>query len=142
MAFPSDQLLYELFKLDTDGVNGFRAILNKHGKAPLPPDHLRGPRWESFEKGVDIGRRYFGMRRAAGIARRESRNAEYRREGIKTVLSDNQSQREEKMRFLQLLSAEAAYHDPKQPPRNCDACGMSYTGPAVYCSITCTTGDA
>lgn len=38
--------------------------------------------------------------------------------------------------------AARAYHDPRYPPRRCDACGREYTGPAVYCSLACAESDA
>ena len=41
-----------------------------------------------------------------------------------------------------LTAARVAYHDPSCPPRDCDRCGRSYTGPAVYCSLTCALADA
>lgn len=41
-----------------------------------------------------------------------------------------------------LKSAEVSYWDPGCPPRQCDKCGQTYTGPAVYCSLRCATADA
>lgn len=41
-----------------------------------------------------------------------------------------------------LTAARTAYHDPSYPPRDCDACGRHYTGPAVYCSLGCALADA
>jgi hypothetical protein len=38
--------------------------------------------------------------------------------------------------------AEAAYSDPSCPARDCDHCGRSYAGPAVYCSLGCALADA
>lgn len=39
-------------------------------------------------------------------------------------------------------AAEAAYADPRFPARECDCCGESYQGPAVYCSLRCALDDA
>lgn len=34
------------------------------------------------------------------------------------------------------------YDDPSYPERECDFCGNPYRGPAVYCSLECSTADA
>jgi hypothetical protein len=34
------------------------------------------------------------------------------------------------------------YYDPKFAARDCDHCGKSYQGPAVYCSLVCALADA
>jgi hypothetical protein len=39
-------------------------------------------------------------------------------------------------------SAEAAYRDDKFEPELCHHCGVSYRGPALYCSLTCAIADA
>jgi hypothetical protein len=38
--------------------------------------------------------------------------------------------------------AEAAYRDDKFEPELCHHCGVSYRGPALYCSLTCAIADA
>jgi DNA-binding transcriptional ArsR family regulator len=38
--------------------------------------------------------------------------------------------------------AEAAYYDNSYRARDCDRCGKSYQGPAVYCSLVCAVADA
>lgn len=38
--------------------------------------------------------------------------------------------------------ARAAYRDDTFHPRDCDRCGQSYRGPAVYCSFECAIADA
>jgi hypothetical protein len=40
--------------------------------------------------------------------------------------------------------AERAYNDPTFQPRLCEreGCGVTYTGPAVYCSLACAMQDA
>jgi hypothetical protein len=38
--------------------------------------------------------------------------------------------------------AEAAYRDDKFEPELCHHCGVSYRGPALYCSLICAIADA
>jgi len=35
-----------------------------------------------------------------------------------------------------------AYSNPSYAERQCDRCGQSYRGPAVYCSLDCAVADA
>jgi hypothetical protein len=39
-------------------------------------------------------------------------------------------------------AAQAAYHDPSMPRRECDYCRLPYNGPAIYCSLSCAVADA
>lgn len=34
------------------------------------------------------------------------------------------------------------YEDVSYPARECDHCGKTYRGPAVYCSLECALADA
>ena len=60
------------------------------------------------------------------------------------------NQRDAKERFCSVckyvddhsLRAQAAYFDPKFDLRDCDHCGHSYQGPAVYCCLTCAIASA
>ena len=104
MPFPTAKILHDLFGFGVDGENGFRAAVASRGKAPPPPAHLTGLRRERFQEGVGIGAQFFAMRQAAGIRRREMRNRELRDVGIKTVLSDASTDREEKAHFLDILA--------------------------------------
>jgi Zn ribbon nucleic-acid-binding protein len=38
--------------------------------------------------------------------------------------------------------AAASYRDEQFPERDCDRCGRTYRGPAVYCSLKCAQEDA
>jgi hypothetical protein len=38
--------------------------------------------------------------------------------------------------------AKRAYRDDSFPERECDHCGKTYQGPAVYCSLECAMADA
>lgn len=38
--------------------------------------------------------------------------------------------------------AQAAYLDRTKPARNCERCGNTYHGPAVYCCLACALEDA
>jgi hypothetical protein len=38
--------------------------------------------------------------------------------------------------------AASAYRNDAFPERDCDYCGRSYRGPAVYCSLDCALEDA
>lgn len=40
------------------------------------------------------------------------------------------------------LALSDLYHDPTFPPRACDNCGALYTGPSLYCSLTCAIADS
>jgi hypothetical protein len=38
--------------------------------------------------------------------------------------------------------AREAYRDDSYPSRECDCCGKSYRGPAVFCGFECAIADA
>jgi hypothetical protein len=56
-----------------------------------------------------------------------SENARAMVDGAMAGIASQQHQRQQR----------AAYHDPTFPPRQCSHCGLTYTGPAVYCSLAC-----
>ena len=108
MTFPTDRDLMEICGLNTDGIAGYRACMAKHGRRTLPPEHLRGPRLRSYERGEDIAQAFRGHRTAAGTARRRSRNAEAAETGARTVLIDAAGHRAERERLLRSIAGVPA----------------------------------
>lgn len=108
MTFPTDRHLMEICGLNSDGINGYRACMAKQGKRTLPPEHLRGPRLDAYERGEQVAMLFYAHRIAAGNIRRRSRNEELKAIGIKTVLMDAASHRQEREDVLRRIASSMA----------------------------------
>ena len=106
MTTLSDRQLFDA-GLSTDVVLGFRRAMRRRPSTPSEavemPQHFydenRDSRRAEFRRGVEIARAWRSLRTGAGVARRESRNRDFKELGIAYVI-DTQEVRREATVFL------------------------------------------